>query len=434
MKKRKKNKSGIIKKVLLVIIIFLVICTGFIGYKTHINGGGIQGLLSTIVGNNKETLEKLEPIQILLLGVSTDLGGKITDTIMIATYDPQEQTASLLSIPRDTYTGEDYSKGSPNEKLNAVYSKGADKILSKVNSLTGLDLKYYMVVDNEALIKLVDVIGGVEFEVPIKMYYHDKTQGLNIELEKGVQVLDGEHAEQLLRFRKNDDFTGYPAEYGGDDIGRMKTQRNFIMATAKQTLQAKNIFKIKNIIDIIYEYVDTNLSISDIKAYVPYVVNFDVDNLKSAVLPGTSVGPTQTGSLYAPYWFIIINKNEAEKVIEELYFDSEKSNEEESLHQSTITENISKEETSKIKINILNGSGSKNKLKKVQKLIEDSGYEVTTNETTAVQNKTIIINTTNVDKKYINQIKGILGVEKISENGIPSNDSNITIIVGKDYK
>lgn len=434
MKKRKKKKSGIIKKVLLVIIIFLVICTGFIGYKTHINGGGIQGLLSTIVGNNKETLEKLEPIQILLLGVSTDLGGKITDTIMIATYDPQEQTASLLSIPRDTYTGEDYSKGSPNEKLNAVYSKGADKILSKVNSLTGLDLKYYMVVDNEALIKLVDVIGGVEFEVPIKMYYHDKTQGLNIELEKGVQVLDGEHAEQLLRFRKNDDFTGYPAEYGGDDIGRMKTQRNFIMATAKQTLQAKNIFKIKNIIDIIYEYVDTNLSISDIKAYVPYVVNFDVDNLKSAVLPGTSVGPTQTGSLYAPYWFIIINKHEAEKVIEELYFDSEKSHEEENLHQSTITENISKDETSKIKINILNGSGSKNKLKKVQKLIEDSGYEVTTNEATAVQNKTIIINTTNVDKKYINQIKGILGVEKISENGIPSNDSNITIIVGKDYK
>ena len=434
MKKRKKKKSGIIKKVLLVIIIFLVICTGFIGYKTHINGGGIQGLLSTIVGNNKETLEKLEPIQILLLGVSTDLGGKITDTIMIATYDPQEQTASLLSIPRDTYTGEDYSKGSPNEKLNAVYSKGADKILSKVNSLTGLDLKYYMVVDNEALIKLVDVIGGVEFEVPIKMYYHDKTQGLNIELEKGVQVLDGEHAEQLLRFRKNDDFTGYPAEYGGDDIGRMKTQRNFIMATAKQTLQAKNIFKIKNIIDIIYEYVDTNLSISDIKAYVPYVVNFDVDNLKSAVLPGTSVGPTQTGSLYAPYWFIIINKHEAEKVIEELYFDSEKSHEEENLHQSTITENISKDETSKIKINILNGSGSKNKLKKVQKLIEDSGYEVTTNEATAVQNKTIIINTTNVDKKYINHIKGILGVEKISENGIPSNDSNITIIVGKDYK
>ena len=110
-----------------------------------------------------------------------------------------------------------------------------------------------------------------------------------------------------MRFRKNDDGTGYPAEYGSDDIGRMKTQRNFIMATAKQTLQAKNIFKIKDIIDIIYEYVETNISISNIKSYVPYAINFNVENLKSDVLPGTSVGPTQSGNLYAPYWFILTN-------------------------------------------------------------------------------------------------------------------------------
>ena len=155
-----------------------------------------------MVGNDRETLEELEPIQFLLLGVSTDLGGKITDTIMVATYNPKDQTASLLSIPRDTYTGKDHSQGTPNEKINALYTKGIDRILAKVNELTGLDLKYYMVVDNEALIKLVDVIGGVEFDVPINMNYHDDTQGLSIELSKGLQVLDGNHAEQLLRFRK----------------------------------------------------------------------------------------------------------------------------------------------------------------------------------------------------------------------------------------
>ena len=88
------------------------------------------------------------------------------------------------------------------KKINALYTKGIDRILAKVNELTGLDLKYYMVVDNEALIKLVDVIGGVEFDVPINMNYHDDTQGLSIELSKGLQVLDGNHAEQLLRFRK----------------------------------------------------------------------------------------------------------------------------------------------------------------------------------------------------------------------------------------
>mgnify|MGYP004549963607 CR=1 FL=1 len=436
--KKKKRKSKVIKKILFLIIIVLIICAAFFGYKTHVNGGGMQGLLATLVGNDKETLEELDPIQFLLLGVSTDLGGKITDTIMVATYNPKNQTASLLSIPRDTYTGKDHSQGSPGEKINALYTKGIDKILAKVNELTGLDLKYYMVVDNEALIKLVDVIGGVEFDVPANMNYHDDTQGLSIELSKGVQVLDGDHAEQLLRFRKNDDGTGYPAEYGSDDIGRMKTQRNFIMATAKQTLQAKNIFKIKDIIDIIYEYVDTNISISNIKSYVPYAINFNVDNLKSAVLPGTSVGPTQTGNLYAPYWFILNNKVESEKVIQSLYSENNEEQEDDDNSKSN-TENVGQvisittDETNKIKIELLNASGSKSKLTKVQKLLKQKGYNVKTDD---VENtaKTTIVNNTDVDEKYIEQIKELLGVGVLSSNTMTSDNTDITIIIGKDYK
>ena len=435
--KKKKKESKIIRKILFLIIILLIICTGVFAYKTHTNGGGMQGLLATLVGNDKETLEELEPIQFLLLGVSTDLGGKVTDTIMVATYNPKEQTASLLSIPRDTYTGKDHSQGTPNEKINALYTRGIDKILAKVNELTGLDLKYYMVVDNEALIKLVDVIGGVEFEVPIRMYYHDNTQGLSIELDKGLQTLDGDHAEQLLRFRKNDDGTGYPAEYGSDDIGRMKTQRNFIMQTAKQTLQAKNIFKIKDIIDIIYEYVDTNISISDIKAYVPYAINFNVDNLKSAVLPGTSGGPTQSGNLYAPYWFILTNKTEAQKVIESLYSENYGNETDENSNTDANdvgqVSNIPTDETNKIKIELLNASGSKSKLTKVQKLLKEKGYNVKTGEAN-ITSKTTIINNTDVDNKYTEQVKEILGIGLISSNSTSSNNTDITIIIGKDYK
>lgn len=432
--KKKKRKSKVIKKILFLIIILLIICAGAFGYKTHINGGGMQGLLATLVGNDKDTLEELEPIQFLLLGVSTDLGGKITDTIMVATYNPKSQIASLLSIPRDTYTGKDHSKGSPNEKINALYTKGIDKILVKVNELTGLDLKYYMVVDNEALIKLVDVIGGVEFEVPIKMNYHDNTQGLSIELEKGVQVLDGDHAKQLLRFRKNDDGTGYPAEYGSDDIGRMKTQRNFIMATARQTLQAKNVFKIKDIIDIIYEYVETNISISDIKAYVPYAINFNVDSLKSAVLPGTSVGPTQTGNLYAPYWFILTNKTEAQKVIETLYSENDE-NEEDKTDDNNVGQviEIPTEETNNIKISLLNASGSQSKLTKVQKILKEKGYSVKAEESKVI-GKTTIINNADVDDKYTEQIKELLGVGVVSSNSTAAPNIDITIIIGKDYK
>lgn len=444
MTKKKKKKSGILKKVLLFILILLLGFAGFIGYRTYANGGGMQGLLSTLVGNDEKTLEQLEPIQILLLGVSTDIDVKMTDTIIVATYNPKTQTASLLSIPRDTYVGKDYSKGSASEKINALYhQKGIETLKDKVNEITGLDIKYYMVIDNEALIKLVDVLGGVDFEVPIRMLYHDLTQDLTIDLQQGMQKLDGAKAEQLLRFRKNDDGTGYPASYGSDDIGRMKTQRNFMMATAKQTLQAKNIFKIREIIDVLYEYVETNLSISSIKAYIPYAVEFNLENLQSAVLPGVSVGPTQQGSLYAPYWFITINKKEAKELINELYNDmsdeEDKANDNQSKDNTSANNNstkinITKEEASKVKIEILNGSGSKDKLTELQKKLQSKGYEVTSNTTTNTD-KTTIVNKTNVDSKYVDHIKEILGgIGSVASNSVSSNNVDITIIIGKDYK
>ncbi len=444
MTKKKKKKSGILKKVLLFILILLLGFAGFIGYRTYANGGGMKGLLSTLVGNDEKTLEQLEPIQILLLGVSTDIDVKMTDTIIVATYNPKTQTASLLSIPRDTYVGKDYSKGSASEKINALYhQKGIETLKDKVNEITGLDIKYYMVIDNEALIKLVDVLGGVDFEVPIRMLYHDLTQDLTIDLQQGMQKLDGAKAEQLLRFRKNDDGTGYPASYGSDDIGRMKTQRNFMIATAKQTLQAKNIFKIREIIDVLYEYVETNLSISSIKAYIPYAVEFNLENLQSVVLPGVSVGPTQQGSLYAPYWFITINKKEAKELINELYNDmsdeEDKSNDNQSKDNTSANNNstkinVTKEEASKVKIEILNGSGSKDKLTELQKKLQSKGYEVTSNTTTNTD-KTTIVNKTNVDSKYVDHIKEILGgIGSVASNSVSSNNVDITIIIGKDYK
>lgn len=449
---KKKKKSSVLKRITIFLLILLIGCIGFIGYRTHANGGGMQGFLSTLVGNNETTLEELDPIQVLLLGVSTDLGGKITDTIMVATYNPKNQTASLLSIPRDTYTGNNYANGSANEKINALYTRGIDEILDEVNDLTGLDLKYYMVIDNQALIKLVDVLEGVEFEVPIDMYYTDKTQGLKIDLKQGLQVLDGNKAEQLLRFRKNDDGTGYPAWYGSDDIGRMKTQRNFIMATAKQALQAKNIFKIRDIIDILYEYVETNLSISDIKAYVPYAINFDINNLKSAVLPGVSVGPTQTGSLYAPYWFIVINEKETATLVKELYSEPETQSTINSSTQSTddtepethttsdtqetsSQEDISKKDASKIKIEILNGSNSKTKLSNVKKELEEIGFDISSSKSTSTTSKTTILNKSGVEDKYIEKIKQTLGAGIVSSNSATSSSKvDITIIIGEDYE
>ncbi len=440
-KREKKKKSKILKKILLFLLIALIILIGWIAYRTQKNGGGMQGLLSTLVGHNEETLKNLQPIQVLLMGVSTDNGGKLTDTIIVATYDPKNQSASLLSIPRDTFVGKNPQTGTAMDKINALYLKSPEKTLTKVNEITGLDIKYYMVIDNEALIKLVDVIGGVEFNVPIDMVYDDDSQDLHINLKAGMQKLDGNKAEQLLRYRHGnlDKKTGrylgtYPAEYGGNDYGRMRTQREFMIETVKQTIQAKNILKVKEIIDIAYEYIETNLSISTIKDYVPYAVNINIDAIQSAVLPGGSYGPTTKPSY--PLWFFIPDKKETAKLINELYSNNSESEEETETDNSstnTTNSNVSKTEASKIKIEILNGSGSSESLDKLKKALSTKGYKIKTTSTNDTA-KTTIINKSDIDAEFIDNIKSVLGTENVSSNSVSSSDVDITIILGKDYK
>lgn len=461
--KKVKKKSGILKKILIFLIILLIGLGGFITYRTKQNGGGMQGLLSTLVGHTEETLKNLEPIQVLLMGVSTDNGLKLTDTIIVGTYDPKTQKASLLSIPRDTFVGSNIKSGTGSDKINALYQKSPEKTLEKVNEITGLDIEYYMVIDNQALIELVDVIGGVEFDVPINMKYDDLSQNLHINLKAGLQTIDGEKAEQLLRFRHNNDGTSYPTEYGDNDIGRMKTQRNFIIETVKQTIQAKNVFKIKDIIDIAYEYVETNLSISTIKDYVPYAINVDIEGIQSAVLPGVSVGPPEV-----PLWFYEVNKKETAKLIEELYATDEeidKSQTDENTNStannttsgasatntsnnstshtttnnsssSTSEENssVTKTEASEIRIEILNGSGSDATLTAVKKALTAKGYKISKTSKTTSTSKTTIINKTDVDSKFENDIKKTLGVGNVSTSSVSSSNVDITIIIGKDYE
>ena len=455
--KKKKKKSKVLKRILIARVVVLIILVGGITYKTQKNGGGIQGLLSALVGHDEETLKNLEPIQVLLMGVSTDNGGKLTDTIIVGTYDPKTQKASLLSIPRDTFVGKNAQTGTGMDKINALYQKGPEKTLEKVNEITGLNIKYYMVIDNQALIKLVDVIGGVDFYVPIDMVYDDPTQDLHINLKEGQQKLNGDKAEQLLRYRHGnlDKKTGkylgtYPEEYGGNDYGRMRTQREFMIETVKQTVKAKNILKIKEIVDIAYEYVETNLSVSVIKDYVPYAVNIDVNSIQSAVLPGGSYGPP-TYSL----WFFIPDKKETAELMNELYgsgdedtSDTPSSNtnntntaktnntttSSNNTSTNTTTNSISKSEAAKVKVEILNGSESSATLTSVKKALTAKGYKVTKTTNTTSTEKTTIINKSDVNEKITNNIKDILGVGTVSSSSVSSSNVDITIIIGKDYK
>ena len=310
----KKNKKSPNFKVFMTIFILAIIITSgvFTGVKIFENGGGLKGVVATVLGENTSELSTLKTINVLLLGISEDLNSKLTDTIMVCSYNPKTQRASILSIPRDTYVGKNKNSVKANDKLNTVYSKsGIDTCMEKVEQITGIELDYYAVVNTKALIKIVDISGGVNFDVPIKMDYDDPTQNLHIHLNKGMQKIDGEKAEQLLRFRHNNNGSTYSQEYGDNDYGRMKTQREFIKETMKQTLQLKNITKAKKIISAVFENVNTNVEEGLIKQYLPYAIEFNTDSILMEQLPGES-------TKYNDVWVYEYNKKETTSLVKEI--------------------------------------------------------------------------------------------------------------------
>ncbi len=315
-KKSKKNGSflgGLLKR-LLIIIFLVIVIVGILFYMSvKENGGGIQGVLCTIFGQSVENLDELEPINVLLLGVSEDITSKLTDTIILCTYNPQNQTAAMLSIPRDTFVGKSTANAKGSDKINSLYSKGVEKTVSAVEKITNVEIDYYIVVNTKALIEIVDIIGGVEFDVPIDMKYDDPTQDLHIDLKAGKQLINGEKAEQLLRFRHNNDGSSYPSEYGDNDYGRMKTQRAFITESAKQTIDVKNLFKANTIVKTVFKNIETNMEKEDLYKYIPAAAGFNMENIVSEQLPGES---EKCDGL----WFFLHNKTQTKKVIENLGF------------------------------------------------------------------------------------------------------------------
>ena len=371
--------------------------------------------------------KNLKEIKVLLLGVSTDLDSQLTDTIIVASYNPNTQKANLLSIPRDTFTGKNKSKATASQKLNAIYNYYRDpqKTLDAVNELTGLDIKYYVLVKTEALIKLVDAIGGVEFNVPIDMYYTDKSQNLVIDLKAGTQIINGEKAEQLLRFRHNNNGSSYPIEYGDNDFGRMRTQRDFIVSTLKQTLKPNNIFKIGEILDIGHENVETNLELSYIKDYIPYAVELNADNIQTAMLPGTTPDISETNRVSV----VVINQKEAKELIQSMFYPEENETDSTSNEIETSTT-----VTTPITIELINGSGEKTKLEKAQKILEEAGYKIKKTGKTSSISKTIITNKKDISTEDLNKLKEILSVGSITTNKVSNSTIDITIIIGRDFE
>ena len=442
-KQRPKKKMKMWKKVLLIILLILLIAGGVFAYKVYRNGGGLSGMLATVVGHDENTKKSLGELQVLLMGVSTDQEGvALTDTIMVASYNPNTQKAVLLSIPRDSFTGTNTKRAVASDKINAIYNVTRDPMetVEAVNELTGLDLQYYAIVQTEALIELVDAIGPIEYYVPTDMNYDDTSQDLHIHFEEGLQEIDGQEAEELLRFRKNNDGTSFPSEYGDNDIGRMRNQREFITEVIEQTVKLENITKLGSILDIASRNLITNVDFNLLKDYLPYAVEFNTENLQTASLPGSVPDLSQTNGVS----IFVVDEKETEQLVKELFYPEQLTEEgttdgnttNTASNTSTSSSSSTTTSNSSIKIEVLNGTSDGKVLQEVVNKLKEEGYNVSRTGTTTSTSKTVIANKGDVSTTTMNNIKEIVGAGSVSDSssGASSSKVDVTIIIGKDYQ
>ena len=184
-------------------------------------------------------------------------------------------------------------------KINSVYAGGGkdgmERLASRLKDLLGFPVDGYVLVDLEAFQKTVDLVRGVEFDVPMDMNYEDPSQNLYIHLQKGLQTLDGEQAMGLVRFRKG---------YATQDIQRTQTQQQFLKALAKQCLSVSSLTKLREFADIFSQYVTTNLTTGNMVWFGKELLSCDFDNMKTytaegegAMINGASYYPLYAGKL-----------------------------------------------------------------------------------------------------------------------------------------
>lgn len=270
---KKKRKSFSIFKLLFVVAIFFVIAIFSLSLYSNVTSHS----LVTADGRVESVEGKKEYVSALVCGVNDNL----TDTIMYLNYNTKNGKLFIMSIPRDTYVENDYCAG---HKINAIYrGKNIVPLVDKMQEILDTKIDYYIIFDTKMVNKLVDEIGGVKVDVPFDMKYDDPTQDLHIDLNKGVQVLNGIEAEHFVRFRHNNDMS---VAYAMGDLGRVKTQQEFMKAFAKSMLSPKNIFKIQSIVSIILEDTKTNITIDDILRYILSVIKLDTNNIVTKTATG----------------------------------------------------------------------------------------------------------------------------------------------------
>ncbi len=384
----------------------------------------------SFLGYEFSSATKQSSVDALLLGV--DKEGYRTDVIIYAQLNLADGELNMLQIPRDTYV----NNGRSDHKINSAYGYNKEKQLFKeVKSVIGKDINKYILIDTAGFRDLIDTIGGVDFDVPINMNYDDPVQDLHIHLKKGMQHLDGDKAEQFVRFRKNNDGTGYAM----GDVERMQAQSKFIQATIDEVMQLVNVFKLNDLVKSFKKIVKTNYTLNEMLTYAPYIFSVDRDKMVTHQLCG------EAKYIGIVSYFVPDSAGNKKLIAEHFTPSSETVNQNELKIQKEIIGTASKKiDVGDVKlkksfanrftsIDIIDASDGEIDAEAISGKLKKYGFNVTGvvtldtpyHETVVVSKRT---------GKYAEAVSTAVGTSRYVHNSAKSNGSDITIILGKDSK
>lgn len=296
-------------------------------YKPSIGEKDINTFIVTDEKGNTQIVSK-DPIEgsynFLVLG--HDRAALNTDVIMLVNYNINKKSVTITQFPRDCYVSNDVPAHKINSSFGAFYSeeinRGTSHDQARLTALQrfadtleealGINIYRSAIMDLNGFVKIVDLLGGVDVDVPANMYYVDESQGLYINLRAGMQTLNGDQAEQFVRFRSG---------YVQADIGRENAQKIFLSAfiqKAKETISLSNTGKLTDIAGELLDNVTTDITIADFVFFAKGLLSdVDLSNIKMITVPGTALQNEQGWSYY------VIQRESLKEIIENYYISSE---------------------------------------------------------------------------------------------------------------
>lgn len=281
--KRKKSRKK--KAILIMTPIFLVLFAASAYVATlyakaqHVADKTYESIDGTDKSLANASAE-LENMSVLFIGVDDSENRNFqdstrSDALMLATFNKEDKSVKLLSIPRDSYVyvpeKEDYTK------INHAYALGGPKsTIETVENLLDIPVDYYVRMNFYAFIDVVDALGGIELDVPYELYEKNSEDRHNaIHLEEGLQTVNGEEALAFARTRKKD-----------NDMERGKRQQEVIQAILKKATSATSLTKYTDVMEAIGDNMKTNLTFSQMKGIMAFAIKNKGVSMETLQLQG----------------------------------------------------------------------------------------------------------------------------------------------------